>query len=247
VRYRGYLFDLDGTLYRGDEVIPGAVEKVRELAEAGAIVRYVTNNSTQTPEFFAQKLTRMGFPCTPEQVISSAVGTARYLVEHGVPNAFVVGESGLVSILEEHGVRVTTDEHPAAVVVGLCRTFTYDLMNEAMRRIRAGALFVATNPDATFPQAGGVLTPGAGSVVAAIRACSETEPVVIGKPKPYLIQASMEDAGLRPEETLVIGDRVDTDIESGTACGCPTFLVLTGVAHELPPGQAGGADLSTLP
>ncbi len=248
MKYRGYVFDLDGTLYRGEEAISGAVEKVRELAEAGAVVRYVTNNSTQTPEFFSDKLRRLGFACEPSQVMSSAVGTAKYLADQALRSAFVVGEAGLVKVLGEHGVRAVMGEDSAeAVVVGLCHTFTYELMREAMHRIRAGARFVATNPDATFPAEKGRLDPGAGSMVAAIRACSETEPVVIGKPKPYLIQASMEGAGLTPDDTLVVGDRMDTDIESGRACGCDTFLVLTGVETKLPEGQCGGPDLQSLP
>ena len=247
MRYRGYLFDLDGTLYRGEEPIPGAVEKVRELHESGAIVRYVTNNSTQTRAHFAQKLTSMGFLCNVDEVVSSAVGTAHYLAEHGLTTAFVVGEPGLVATLAEFGIRSVVDEAPAAVVVGLCRQFTYDLMNEAMQRIRAGAVFVATNPDATFPREGGALTPGAGSVVAAIRTCSETEPIVIGKPHPFLITETLLSAGLSPHEALVVGDRIDTDIASGAAAGCDTFLVLTGIERELPAGQIGGVDLSSLP
>jgi 4-nitrophenyl phosphatase len=247
MRYRGYLFDLDGTLFRGDEPIPTAVAKVRELHEAGVLVRYVTNNSTQTRAYFAEKLGRMGYPCAPEEVVSSGFGTGRYLAEQGLKTAFVVGEPGLVSTLAEFGVRATDEAHPDAVVVGLCRSFTYDLMREAMIRIRAGARFVATNPDPTYPVEGGGLIPGAGSVVAGIRTCSETEPFVVGKPNPFLIHAALADAGLQPEEALVVGDREDTDIESGRRAGCDTFLVLTGVATRIPEGQLGGEDLTQLP
>ncbi|AIE85275.1 HAD-IIA family hydrolase [Fimbriimonas ginsengisoli] len=244
---RGYLFDLDGTLFRGNTPIPSAVKKVQELHRAGAIVRYVTNNSTQTREHFAAKLQGMGYPCEPAEVVSSGYGTGLFLANEGLKTAYVVGEPGLVATLAEHGIESTGDQNPDAVVVGLCRQFTYDLMREAMFRIRAGARFVATNPDATYPVEGGGLIPGAGSVVAAIQTCSETEPFVVGKPNPFLIQAALQEAGLAPEEALVVGDRLDTDIESGRSAGCPTFLVLTGVAASIPPGQQGGEDLSSLP
>lgn len=247
MRYRGYIFDLDGTLFRGDEPIPSAVEKLRELHEAGAIVRYVTNNSTQTRAYFAQKLTRMGFRCEPSEVVSSGVGTGIYLREQGVNTAFVVGEPGLVQTLADYGVTASQDAQVDAVVVGLCRQFSYDLLREAMLRIRAGARFVATNPDATYPVEGGGLIPGAGSVVASVRTASETEPFIVGKPNPFLTHAALADAGLQPHEALVVGDRIDTDIESGRRAGCDTFLVLTGVATEIPAGQLGGADMTTLP
>jgi len=247
VRYRGYIFDLDGTLFRGDEPIPNAVEKVRELHERGAVVRYVTNNSTQTREHFARKLTGMGFACEPGDVVSSGVGTARYLREHAMQTVYVVGESGLVATLAEYEIQSVQDEEVDAVVVGLCRQFTYEWMREAMLRIRAGAKFVATNPDTTYPVEGGGLIPGAGSIVAAVRAASGVEPVIIGKPDPFLTQTALDDAGLTAEETLVVGDRMDTDIESGRRAGCDTFLVLTGVATDLPAGQLGALDLSFLP
>lgn len=247
MRYRGYIFDLDGTLFRGDEPIPKAVEKVRELHESGAVVRYVTNNSTQTREYFAQKLSRMGFAASPEEVVSSGVGTARYLQEHGYRTAFVVGESGLEATLAEYNIQSLKDLEVDTVVVGLCRQFTYEWLREAMIRIRAGAKFVATNPDTTYPVEGGGLIPGAGSIVAAVRAASGQEPVIIGKPDPFLTQTALDDAGLNASETLVVGDRMDTDIESGRRAGCDTFLVLTGVATELPEGQFGGLDLSYLP
>lgn len=246
MRYRGYLFDLDGTLFRGDEPIASAVEKVRELHEAGAVVRYVTNNSTQTRDHFAKKLTKMGYRAEPGEVVSSGVGTARLLSDWGVKTAYVVGEAGLVSCLAECGVTSVTEGPAEVVVVGLCRQFTYDMMREAMLRIRGGARFVATNPDPTFPIEGGGQIPGAGSCVAGIQMASGVEPFIVGKPSPYLTIAALEDGGLKPEEAVVVGDRMDTDIESGRRAGCDTFLVLTGVATEIPAGQAGGADLSKL-
>lgn len=254
--YRAVLFDLDGTLYRGDEPIPGAVETDRALRARGVRVRYVTNNATLGREEFAAKLRRLGFPAEPGDVYSSATGTASYLVEEGLREAFVVGMPGLVQTLRTAGVKVVNaDEEgvvgptPAAgdaVVVGLCRTFTYPLLDGAMNAVLAGARLVATNPDATFPLEGGRFAPGAGSLVAAVKTCSGVEPFVVGKPQPYLVRTILEDAGLRPEEALVVGDREDTDIACGLAAGCPTFLVLSGVARQIPQGQPGGPDVTAL-
>ncbi len=255
--YRAVLFDLDGTLYRGAEAIPGAVDADLALRKRGVLVRYVTNNATLTRAQFAAKLQGMGFPARPEEVASSATGTAAHLKEAGLRSAFVVGMPGLVTTLRdeagldvvnagEDGVVNPDPRRADAVVVGLCRTLTYDLLWGAMEAIHDGAQFIATNPDATFPLEAGRLSPGAGSVVAAVRTASGTEPFVVGKPKPFLIETILREAGLRPEEALVVGDRLDTDIEAGLAAGCPTYLVLTGVAKAIPSGQQGGKDVGSL-
>lgn len=255
--YRAVLFDLDGTLYRGAEPIPGAVETDLALRERGVLVRYVTNNATLARADFAAKLRSLGFPARPEEVASSATGTAAHLREAGLRSAYVVGMPGLVATLRDEaevevvnagmdGVVGSDPRRAEAVVVGLCRTLTYDLLWGAMETIHAGAPFVATNPDATFPLEAGRLSPGAGSLVAAVRTCSGVEPFVVGKPKPFLIETLLKEAGLRPDEALVVGDRLDTDIEAGRAAGCPTYLVLSGVAHAIPDGQAGGQDVGEL-
>lgn len=234
--YRLYIFDLDGTLFRGEEPIPGAVEAVLRLRETGAGIRYLTNNSSQTRSFYAEKLVRMGFQAYPEEVYSSATGTAVHLNERGLKSAFVVGEPGLKQTLTESSIEVT-DSNPHAVVVGICKSFTYDLMNQAMQHIRAGAAFVATNADPTYPMEGGRFIPGAGSVVAAVKTCSEAEPFVVGKPNPFLVELILSDAGVTPTDALVVGDRMDTDIQAGRRAGCPTLLVLTGAMTIAPEGQ----------
>lgn len=255
-RYSLYIFDLDGTLYRGDEPIPNAVEAVSALKSGGSQIRYVTNNSGQTREFFAAKLRRMGFPAGVAEIESSGHGSAKYLLSKGIERVFAVGEPGLIETLRGEGLTVSNagkdgavtpdGEASKAVVAGICRRFTYDLMRGAMERIRSGQPFVATNPDPTYPMEGDLLVPGAGSIVAAIRACSEREPFVVGKPNPFLIRLVLADAGCRPADALVVGDRVDTDLASGEAAGCPTHLVLTGVTREPPPGQSWSEDLSSL-
>lgn len=243
--YPGYIFDLDGTLFRGEEAIPGAADALRRLRARGAQLRYLTNNSTRSQSFYANKLSELGFEVDPSEVFSSGLGTALYLRGQGIETAFVVGEDGLKQTLTGHGIR---EEFltPEAVVVGLCRSFTYDLMNEAMQLIRKGARFVATNADATYPVEGGAFIPGSGSVVAAIQTCSETDPFVVGKPNPFLVELVLKDLQLPPDQVLVVGDRMDTDIESGRRAGCPTCLVLTGHAASAPPGQDWLADVTEL-
>ncbi|MEZ0326389.1 MAG: HAD-IIA family hydrolase [Fimbriimonas sp.] len=236
MQYKAYIFDLDGTLFRGEEVIPEAVATVAELHRRGAIIRYLTNNSSRTREFFVEKLRNMGYPAESDEVYTSSLGTAKYLQHENVRRVFVLAEQGLNDTLEEHGITICETD-VEAVVVGLCRDFTYDLMNQAMQLIRGGARFVATNPDTTYPVENHKLIPGSGSIVAAVQACSETAPFVVGKPNPFLVELVLEEAGLRAEEALVVGDRDDTDIESGRRAGCPTFLVLTGVTKEPPAGQ----------
>ncbi len=236
VQYKAYIFDLDGTLFRGEEVIPEAVQTVQELHRRGAIIRYLTNNASRTRQFFVEKLRGMGYPADIEEIYTSGLGTAKYLQHEGLRRVFVVGELGLKDTFTDHGLEVC-DESVDAVVVSLCRHFNYDLMNEAMQRIRGGARFIATNPDTTYPVENHQLIPGSGSIVAAVQACSETVPFVVGKPNPFLVELVLEESGLEKEEALVVGDRFDTDIESGRRAGCPTFLVLTGVTKEPPEGQ----------
>ncbi|MGV3614599.1 MAG: HAD-IIA family hydrolase [Fimbriimonas sp.] len=256
--YRLYAFDLDGTLYRGEDPIPYAQEAVAAIRARGAAVRFLTNNSGRTREEFAGKLTRMGFEATPEEVVSSAVGTAAYCQTQGIRSAFVVGEPGLVSTLRNVGVVVVNGlatgivvPQPAvlevdAVIAGICRHFDYPLMDSAMQQIVNGARFIATNRDATYPLEGNRLQPGAGSIIAALETCGGISPFVVGKPNPFLMETILRDTGLAPDKVLVVGDRIDTDIECGRQAGCDTYLVLTGVETRLPEGQSGGDDLRSL-
>jgi 4-nitrophenyl phosphatase len=254
--YAGYVFDLDGTLYRGAEPIPHAVETVQALKERGAKIYYLTNNSSQTREFFATKLSEMGFPVEAKFIGSSGIGAAALLKEWGHESAYVVGEPGLVATLREAGVSTVNadrdgivgySEEPAeVVVVGIHRSFTYQVMNGAMQCLKKGAKFVATNRDSTFPLEGGLTVPGAGSIVAAVATCSGQDPFVVGKPNPFLVELAAKELGLPLSDVLVVGDRDDTDLESGRQAGCDTFLVLTGVESVAKPGQSWSEDLRGL-
>jgi len=255
-RFRLYIFDLDGTLIRGKDALPHAVSVTDSLRAVGSKIRYLTNNSSQTRSYYHDKLTRLGFTVQEDEIYSSGLGAALHLSAAGTHTAFVVGMPGLVSTIADAGIvivnrgpsgHVTPAGPPAEVVVaGICLDFSYELMAAAMDQIRNGADFIATNTDATFPLEGTRLVPGAGSIVAGIQTCSEKDPFVIGKPNPYLIQMILQDAGCSPQDVLVVGDRLETDIAAGAAAGCHTHLVLTGVTRVAPPGQSVSSDLLAL-
>jgi 4-nitrophenyl phosphatase len=243
--YPLYIFDLDGTLFRGEEPTPNAVRTVRELRRRGAIIRFLTNNSSKTIQFLTEKLQRLGFEAAPEEVMNSAVGTARYL-KGKVESAFVIGESGLLEALSEAGI-TRTEVSPGAVVVGFDHQFNFDALAQGMAHLRnPECLFVASNPDRSYPLENDVLIPGAGSIVAALETCSSRNATVIGKPNPLLIQMILEDTGVSAADCLAVGDRPETDIEAGIAAGCDTHLVLCGVTKDAPAGQSQSDDLSAL-
>ncbi len=232
-KYSLYVFDLDGVLYRGDEVVDGTPQAVDQIKARGAMVRYLTNNSSKTREQYAGKLVGMGFPANAGDVYSSASAAGRYLEDRHVSAAYVLGEPGLIEELALCGVRRENSGEAGWVVVGVCRDLTYALLDEAQQRVRAGAGFLATNPDLTYPDAGGVLRPGAGSIVAAVAAASGRRPdIVVGKPQTTLMEMIWADTGIDPDETLLVGDQPDTDILCANRAGCDSALVLTGVATQ---------------
>jgi 4-nitrophenyl phosphatase len=246
-RYPLYIFDLDGTVYRGGVPIPGAVETLAELRKDGALIRFLTNNSSQTQDAQAGKLEKMGIAAVPDEIMTSGVGTAHYLEDQGLDTAYVIGEPGLVEVLASRGIRrCVQGETAKTVVVGICRTLTYEMVDQALQQILKGARFVATNTDATYPMEGGRVVPGAGAMVAAVQTCAGVDPVVIGKPNPFLVEMTLNSAGVNAKEALVIGDRYETDIVSGKAAGCDTLLVLTGVTSNVPGGLQSAESLLEL-
>lgn len=243
--YGLYAFDLDGTIYRGDEAIDGAAETVRALRDCGARVVYLTNNSAATPAGVTQKLEHMGIPCEPAWVYGTGPFAAQLCQQRGYRQVHVVGEPALHQTFAEAGLNPAS-RNPEAVVVGICRTLTYEMIAQAADLIRSGLPFIATNTDATYPMAGGRLQPGAGAVVAAIQTAAGRAPEVLGKPAPAMLLAAMKEAGVEPASTLMVGDRYETDILCGQAAGCETWLVTTGVVTDRPDGQPGGANLREL-
>jgi len=230
--------DLDGVVYRGDVVLPGVREALAEALCRGLDIRYVSNNSTAHRETVSARLAAMGLPAGTERVLTSGFVTGRWLKERLPVGAsvLVVGEAGLVRELAEAGFDPIRAGEGAvggvgAVVVGLDRGLTYAGLKDALSAIDHGALFVATNEDATVPTPEG-LAPGAGAIVAAVKTMTRSEPILVGKPGAALAWALAGTTGVPPAETLMVGDRLDTDVAMGAAAGMITALVLTGVTTE---------------
>ena len=223
------ILDMDGVLWRADTPIgdlPGLFQKISVL---GLKVVFATNNSTSTSQQYLEKLSKLGIPASKEQIVTSSIAAAGYLKKEfprGGP-VYVVGEDGLKEHLATAGFP-HAEEKVLAVVVGLDRNFSYQKLRIANNLIRGGASFIGTNPDLTFPSPEG-LTPGAGSMIAAIEAASGVKPYILGKPFPALFQQALMYLQTNPRDTLVVGDRLDTDILGGRNVGCPTALVLSGV------------------
>jgi len=233
--FKGFIFDLDGTVYRGDSLIPGADWVIRLLREKGKKVVFLSNNPLQTREDYASKLTRLGIPTQPDEVINSTFVITHYLKKNA-PQArlFVVGELPFIEELKRAGFTITEEPKEIDyVVVAFDRTFDYKKLNIAFQAIKKfGAHFVATNPDRTCPVEGGEI-PDCAGMIAAIEAVTEKKvEVIVGKPSPIMIQTVLDVLGLRPEECVLIGDRLETDIKMGKDSGIATGIVLTGVTDE---------------
>lgn len=229
--YRGYLLDLDGTIYRGKEVIPEAVAFIRELRQANIPFLYLTNNSSATPEQVAQRLTAMGVATAPEEVYTSSMATASYLQERYPlgTEVYTIGEEGLYTALAEIGC-IQQEQQPRVVIAGIDRAFSYEKLTKAAAALRNGALFLATNRDPALPTERGLM-PGNGSLVAAIATASGVEPIVIGKPERIIVDFALARLGTTKEETLIVGDNLLTDIGAGVNSGLDSLLVMTGYSR----------------
>ena len=230
--YDAILLDLDGVLYRWPEPVPGAAEAVATLRDAGKRLAFVTNNASRTPDEVAERLSSVGVRAETREVVTSALAAAAAVAERGVRSAFVVGEAGLITALEDEGIRVVdgSARDVGAVVVGFDRGVTYDKLKDASVLVANGVPLIASNADASFPAPGGEAWPGAGALVAAIETTTGAEAEVIGKPEAPLLELALRAAGGgRP---LVVGDRLDTDIAGAARLGWDSALVLTGVARR---------------
>jgi 4-nitrophenyl phosphatase len=230
-RLRGFLVDLDGVVYTGTEVVPGAPGFFELLRRRGIPFLLITNNSSRRAEQFADKLTTMGIPVRPEEVLTSAQATAEFLAASAPPGsrAFVIGEEGLRSCLEAYDFRLVDDADADFVVVGLDRGFNYEKLTIASRAVLNGAHFVGSNPDTSLPMEDG-LCPGAGAFQAAITAVTGVSPLIVGKPEPTMLNIGVRLLGCSPAEAAIVGDRLDTDIVGGQRAGLATILVLSGIA-----------------
>ena len=229
----GVIFDMDGVLYRGSRALPGMVEMLAFLQQRSIPFVMATNNSSKTPTDYHQKLLELGAENLNEsQFVTSGSATAHYLQQQYPPgtNIYVIGREGLETILETAGFTITPQE-AKIVVVGVDFDFHYDKAQIAMDLIQAGADFVGTNPDVTFPTPHG-LAPGAGSILAMIETATSVSPTVVGKPEPLMFTEALDRLGTEAAKTLMVGDRIGTDIVGGQSAGCQTALLLTGVTSH---------------
>jgi glycerol-1-phosphatase len=226
------LLDLDGVVYLGAAAVPGAADALARARRAGMRLAFVTNNASRSPSRIAAQLAGLGVPATPDEVVTSAHAAARLIAGRlpaGSP-VLVVGAIGLRMALRERGLRPvsTAAERPAAVVQGYGPDIGYGLLTEGCLAVQAGAWFVASNADVTLPTARGQ-QPGNGSLVQVIATAAGQQPVVAGKPEPPLLAEAVDRSGAR--RPLVVGDRLDTDIEGAVRAGADSMLVLTGVSR----------------
>lgn len=228
-----FIFDMDGVLYRGKRALPGVSELIAALEARGLPYLLATNNSTATPADYVARMAGYGVTVDASHIQTSATATRDFLKRELPDNARImpIGAPALGQQLQMETTFQLTDDPEddvAAVVVGLDQAFTYERMARAMKAIRNGARYIATNADATLPVEDGVL-PGAGSVVAAIATASGKQPTVIGKPETLMMTTAVAQLGASASKTVMIGDRLDTDILAAARAGLTTALVLTGV------------------
>ena len=226
----GVIMDMDGVLWRGDEPLPGLLRWFSWIRSRGLPFALATNNSMKTPNDYVHKLAKFGVEGVEErQILTSGTTTVDYMHRHYPASTavHVLGGDGLRTLMTEAGY-VVADE-ASVVVVGLDLQLTYEKLRRAVALLRNGAAFIGTNADPTIPTPSG-LAPGGGSIIAALRTASEVEPIIMGKPNAPMFEAAVGLLGTAPVQTLMIGDRLDTDIAGGNAAGFRTALVLTGVA-----------------
>ncbi|RXT05737.1 TIGR01457 family HAD-type hydrolase [Ammoniphilus sp. CFH 90114] len=228
--YSAYLIDLDGTMYRGNQVIEEAPGFIQWLNEQGIPFLFLTNNSSLTPQRVAHKLGLMGITCGPEHVYTTSMAAAHYisstLSSHRV---YAIGEAGLIEALQQEGCELA-EEQPEVVVVGIDREITYEKMAKASLAIQGGAHFLSTNSDRAIPTERG-LVPGNGALTAAISVACGKEPQYIGKPESLFVHLALEKLGVNAENVLLVGDNLQTDIAAGVQAQVDTLLVYTGITR----------------
>jgi len=228
IRY--LLIDMDGVLYRGQTGLPGGPELLTFLRERGIRYLLVTNNSTLTPAEFVVRLDGMGLRVSEEEIVTSGVATATYLTTLAPKGTKVnvVGEPALLEEISKRGF-VIGGRDAKYVVCGWDKGISFEKLKTACLAIRDGATFIGTNADKTYPLEKDII-PGAGSILASLIAATDIEPIVVGKPEPIIVEQSLSILGAKPEETAILGDRLDTDILGGYRAGITTIMLLTGIS-----------------
>ncbi|MDI6874168.1 HAD-IIA family hydrolase [Candidatus Solincola sp.] len=236
-RYRAFLVDMDGVIYLDQEPVDGAADFISAVRREGKKLLFLTNNSKFTRTEYREKLAGLGIPASENEILTSAAATAEFLLENyrleGM-TAYVIGGRGLEEEIAATGLRLLEGEEAREahfVIVGWDTELTYNKLRLACLALHRGAVFIGTNPDATFPTPEG-LWPGAGAIIAALERAAGREALVVGKPNLYMMQVALNRVGEAADRTLVIGDRLDTDILGGWRAGMDTCLVLTGVTRR---------------
>lgn len=231
---KSLILDMDGVIWRGEAPLGDLAAIFNRIRERGLRFVFATNNGTYTSEQYVNRLAGLGVHVEPWQVITSAQAVTHVLSRKFSPGSriFMIGGEGVRKALLDQGYEILGVENAStaqAVVMGIDREINFQKMNEATYLVRQGIPFYVTNPDKTFPTPRGEI-PGAGAWVSVIVTATDVQPVVAGKPFPFLMELGLEKLGTHKEETLVVGDRLETDIAAGQAVGCPTALVLSGVS-----------------
>ncbi|WP_077624947.1 TIGR01457 family HAD-type hydrolase [Sediminibacillus massiliensis] len=229
--YKGYLIDLDGTMYRGTDCIEDAPDFINKLIKKKIPHLFLTNNSSMRQEQIAEKLRSMGIPAQPENVFTSSMATATYIKEQK-PDAsvYAIGEDGLFSALEKIGLKLV-EEDSDYVVMGIDRGITYEKLAKACLNIRSGAELISTNGDIAIPTERGLL-PGNGSLTSVVTVSTGKQALIAGKPEKIIMDQAMEVLGLSKQEILMVGDNYHTDIMAGINAGVDTLMVFTGLTTK---------------
>ncbi|MBX3427299.1 MAG: HAD family hydrolase [Pirellulales bacterium] len=224
---KGFLIDMDGVIYRGSELIPGADRYIESLLTARIPFLFLTNNSQRTRRDVATKLVRMGVPVEPRHIFTCAMATARFLASQKPRGtAFVIGEGGLLNALHDNGYAIV-DKSPDYVVVGEGRTLSFEMVEQAVQLVIDGAKLIATNLDPNCPTPGGT-RPGCGAIVKLIEEATGIRAFSVGKPSPVMMRQARKELGMATSETIMVGDTMETDIVGGVQMGYRTILVLSG-------------------
>ncbi|MWV40392.1 HAD-IIA family hydrolase [Natrialba sp. INN-245] len=227
------IVDLDGTVYRGDRLVPGADDAIEALRERGLEVLFLTNKAFEDRSHHCEKLRRLGVSATHEDVVNSGWVTARYVADKFPDQTvFVIGEEPLLAELERAGVDVTVDSPGDVLVVSMDREFDYEKLELAQRTLETGGPFLATNPDRTCPMEDGSIPDAAGMIGAVEGVTARSVDTVLGKPSPVMIETALEALSVDPERCLIVGDRLETDIEMGNKAGMESVLVLSGATDR---------------
>jgi len=229
---KALILDMDGVLWREDQPIGNLPHLFDQIFRKGLQVTLATNNATYSVEQYLEKLERFGVKLKTDQIVNSSLAAVyflRGLFPDGGP-IYVIGEEGLIETLQADGF-YQSEGDVLAVIVGMDRKINYEKLSRATLLIRAGSLFIGTNADPTFPVPEGLI-PGVGAILAALEVASGVHPHVVGKPQPEMYRVAMDRMNTKPKETLIVGDRLETDILGGQKLGCPTALVLSGVTSR---------------